>query len=56
MTHSLMSREAREIQANNKETGPLSPEQLREAYRLYAEDHGKVGAARRMNGKRLFSR
>ncbi|KAI0085225.1 hypothetical protein BDY19DRAFT_966894 [Irpex rosettiformis] len=47
---------AREIQAKRGEVGPLSPDHLREAYRLYQQETGRVGAARPLKGKRLFVR
>ena len=36
------------------ETGPLSPDHLREAYRLYQKETGRVGAARPLKSKRIF--
>ncbi|KAH7102478.1 hTAFII28-like protein conserved region-domain-containing protein [Auriculariales sp. MPI-PUGE-AT-0066] len=36
--------------------GPISPDDLREAYREYVEEHGSVGATRASRGKRLFVR
>jgi transcription initiation factor TFIID subunit 11 len=49
---------ARQVQARlgDPPDTPLSPEHLREAYRLYQEETGKVGAARVHKGKRLFVR
>ncbi|KDQ07094.1 hypothetical protein BOTBODRAFT_120509 [Botryobasidium botryosum FD-172 SS1] len=47
---------ARKVQAKAGESGPLAPEHLREAYRLYQEEAGRVGAARPMKGKRIFMR
>ncbi|KAF8337598.1 TAFII28-domain-containing protein [Cantharellus anzutake] len=47
---------AREVQAVRKESGPLSPEHLREAYRLYTIESGHIGAASPARGKRLFVR
>ncbi|KAL0573994.1 transcription initiation factor TFIID subunit 11 [Marasmius crinis-equi] len=47
---------ARAVQARRGETGPLSPDHLREAYRLYQEETGKVGAARPVRAKKLFVR
>ncbi|KAK7469329.1 transcription initiation factor TFIID subunit 11 [Stygiomarasmius scandens] len=47
---------ARKVQARRGETGPLSPDHLREAYRMYQEETGRVGAARPGKGKRLFVR
>ncbi|THH06238.1 hypothetical protein EW145_g4228 [Phellinidium pouzarii] len=47
---------ARRVQQSRGETGPLSPDHLREAYREYQEEAGRVGAARPVRGKKLFSR
>ncbi|KAG7446003.1 TAFII28-domain-containing protein [Guyanagaster necrorhizus] len=47
---------ARAVQARRGETGPLSPDHLREAYRLYQEETGRVGAAPPLRSKRLFVR
>lgn len=47
---------ARQVQARRGETGPLSPDHLREAYRMYQEETGRVGAARPIKSKRLFMR
>ncbi|KAF8582935.1 TAFII28-domain-containing protein [Ramaria rubella] len=49
---------ARQVQARQGDPPdtPLSPEHLREAYRLYQEETGKVGAARVNKGKKLFVR
>ncbi|TFY81008.1 hypothetical protein EWM64_g3004 [Hericium alpestre] len=47
---------AREVQERRGDTGPLSPDHLREAYRMYQQETGRVGAARPLNGKRLFNR
>ncbi|KAI1789877.1 TAFII28-domain-containing protein [Ganoderma leucocontextum] len=47
---------ARQVQARRGETGPLSPDHLREAYRMYQEETGRVGAARPLRSKRLFVR
>ena len=47
---------AREVQARRDESGPLSPDHLREAYRMYQEETGRVGAARPVRSKRLFVR
>jgi transcription initiation factor TFIID subunit 11 len=49
---------ARQVQARLGEPPdtPLSPEHIREAYRLYQEETGKVGAARVHKGRRLFVR
>ena len=47
---------ARKVQQRRGESGPLSPDHLREAYREYQEETGRVGAARPMKGKKLFVR
>ncbi|CAL1702693.1 unnamed protein product [Somion occarium] len=47
---------AREVQARKGETGPLSPDHLREAYRVYQQETGRVGAARPLKGKKIFVR
>ena len=47
---------ARAVQARRGEKGPLSPDHLREAYRLYQQETGRVGASRPLRGKRLFTR
>ncbi|KAJ6590048.1 TAFII28-domain-containing protein [Mycena vulgaris] len=47
---------ARAIQERRGETGPLSPDHLREAYRMYQEETGRVGAARPLKSKKLFVR
>ncbi|TDL20476.1 TAFII28-domain-containing protein [Rickenella mellea] len=47
---------AREVQQRRGETGPLSPDHLREAYRAYQEETGRVGSARPLRGKKLFVR
>ena len=47
---------ARQVQARRGDTGPLSPDHLREAYRMYQEETGRVGAARPLRSKRLFVR
>ena len=47
---------ARAVQERRGDTGPLSPDHLREAYRMYQEETGRVGAARPLRGKRLFTR
>lgn len=47
---------ARKIQARKGQTGPLSPDDLREAYREYQKEAGRVGAARPLRGKKLFVR
>ena len=47
---------ARMVQARRGDTGPLSPDHLREAYRMYQSETGRVGAARPLRSKRLFVR
>ncbi|EIW77916.1 TAFII28-domain-containing protein [Coniophora puteana RWD-64-598 SS2] len=47
---------AREVQTRRNETGPLTPDHLREAYRMYQEETGRVGSARAGRGRRLFVR
>ncbi|KDQ57897.1 hypothetical protein JAAARDRAFT_129754 [Jaapia argillacea MUCL 33604] len=47
---------ARAAQARRGETGPLSPDHLREAYRKYQAETGRVGAARPLRSKRMFVR
>ncbi|KAJ7581392.1 TAFII28-domain-containing protein [Mycena floridula] len=47
---------ARAVQARRRETGPLSPDHLREAYRMYQEETGHIGSARPLRGKKLFVR
>lgn len=47
---------ARAVQARRGESGPLSPDHLREAYRAYQEETGRVGAARPLRAKKLFVR
>ncbi|KAH8827279.1 TAFII28-domain-containing protein [Flagelloscypha sp. PMI_526] len=47
---------ARAVQARRGETGPLSPDHLREAYRAYETETGRVGSARPLRGKKLFVR
>ena len=47
---------ARQVQSNRNESGPLTPDHLREAYRMYQEETGRVGSARPVRGKRLFVR
>ncbi|KZV98921.1 TAFII28-domain-containing protein [Exidia glandulosa HHB12029] len=47
---------ARFVQQQRREVGPLSPDHLREAYCLYQEETGRVGAARPLRGKRVFMR
>lgn len=51
-----MVEKARAVQARRGDTGPLSPDHLREAYRMYQEETGRVGAARPLRSKRLFLR
>ncbi|KAJ7725625.1 TAFII28-domain-containing protein [Mycena maculata] len=45
---------ARAVQARRGDTGPLSPDHLREAYRMYQDETGRVGAARPLRSKKLF--
>lgn len=52
-THSPTAREIQEIQG---ETGPLTPDHLRKAYRWYVDEYGWVGPARPLKGKKLFVR
>ncbi|KAF8151752.1 hTAFII28-like protein conserved region-domain-containing protein [Crassisporium funariophilum] len=47
---------ARAVQTRRGESGPLSPDHLREAYRAYAQETGHVGAARPLRSKKLFVR
>ncbi|KAH9475207.1 Transcription initiation factor TFIID subunit 11 [Psilocybe cubensis] len=47
---------ARAVQTRRGDTGPLSPDHLREAYRAYQEETGHVGAARPIRAKKLFVR
>ncbi|KAI0065197.1 TAFII28-domain-containing protein [Artomyces pyxidatus] len=47
---------ARAVQARRGETGPLAPDHLREAYRAYQLETGRVGAARPVRAKKLFTR
>ncbi|PCH34653.1 TAFII28-domain-containing protein [Wolfiporia cocos MD-104 SS10] len=47
---------ARAVQERRGEQGPLSPDHLREAYRMYQQETGRVGAARPLRSKRLFVR
>ncbi|KAG5644798.1 hypothetical protein DXG03_007620 [Asterophora parasitica] len=51
-----MVEKARAVQTRRGETGPLSPDHLREAYRIYQAETGRVGAARPVRSKRLFVR
>lgn len=47
---------ARKVQQERGESGPLSPDHLRQAYLEYQEETGRVGAARPHRGKKLFVR
>ncbi|KIL63699.1 hypothetical protein M378DRAFT_79232 [Amanita muscaria Koide BX008] len=47
---------ARAVQERRGERGPLSPDHLREAYRIYQLETGRVGAARPLRAKKLFVR
>jgi transcription initiation factor TFIID subunit 11 len=47
---------ARQVQARRGDNGPLSPDHLREAYRMYQQEAGNVGAAKPVRGKKLFVR
>ena len=47
---------ARGAQESWGQTGSLSPDHLREAYRLYKTETGNVGSAKSLRGKRLFRR
>lgn len=47
---------ARAVQQRRGETGPLSPDHLREAYRIYQQETGRVGAARPLRSKKIFVR
>ena len=47
---------ARAVQTRRGETGPLSPDHLREAYVIYQHEFGRVGAARPLRSKKLFVR
>ncbi|KAF9524242.1 hTAFII28-like protein conserved region-domain-containing protein [Crepidotus variabilis] len=51
-----MVEKARAVQARRGEVGPLSPDHLREAYRAYQGESGRVGAARPLRSKKLFVR
>ncbi|KAF7374783.1 F-box domain-containing protein [Mycena sanguinolenta] len=46
---------ARAVQARRGETGPLAPDHLREAYRMYQEETGHIGAARPLKSKKIVS-
>ncbi|KAF4583915.1 hypothetical protein EYR40_002413 [Pleurotus pulmonarius] len=45
---------ARAVQSRRGDVGPLSPDHLREAYRIYQMETGRVGAARPLRSKKLF--
>ncbi|KAG8756196.1 hypothetical protein FRC14_003284 [Serendipita sp. 396] len=45
---------ARMVQHQRNETGALTPDHLREAYRLYKQETGNVGPAKPLRGKKLF--
>ncbi|KAJ8469344.1 hypothetical protein ONZ45_g16922 [Pleurotus djamor] len=45
---------ARAVQSRRGDAGPLSPDHLREAYRMYQTETGRVGAARPLRSKKLF--
>lgn len=47
---------ARQVQSRRNDSGPLTPDHLREAYRMYQAETGRVGSARPIRGKRLFVR
>lgn len=47
---------ARAVQTRRGETGPLSPDHLREAYVIYQHEFGRLGAARPLRSKKLFVR
>ncbi|KII84754.1 hypothetical protein PLICRDRAFT_146236 [Plicaturopsis crispa FD-325 SS-3] len=47
---------ARADQERRGDHGPLSPDNLRQAYRAYQQETGRVGAARPVRNKRLFVR
>lgn len=47
---------ARQVQLGRRESGALTPDHLREAYRMYQAETGRVGSARPVRGKRLFVR
>jgi len=55
-TGSINHPPARAVQARRGETGPLSPDHLREAYVVYQHEFGRVGAARPLRSKKLFVR
>lgn len=56
VTGSIDHPTARAVQARRGETGPLSPDHLREAYVIYRHEFGRVGAARPLRSKKLFVR
>lgn len=47
---------ARKIQARQGQSGPLTPDHLREAYRQYQMENGRIGPAKKGAGKKLFVR
>ncbi|KIM59015.1 hypothetical protein SCLCIDRAFT_126880 [Scleroderma citrinum Foug A] len=47
---------ARAVQTRRGESGPLSLDHLREAYRVYRAETGTVGSARPGSGRRSFHR
>lgn len=47
---------ARAVQERRGDKGPLSPDHLREAYRMYQVESGRVGSARPLRSKKLFVR
>ena len=47
---------ARAVQRRRGDTGPLTPDHMREAYRMYQQETGRVGAARPLKGKKVFVR
>jgi transcription initiation factor TFIID subunit 11 len=47
---------ARAVQTRRNEQGPLSPDVLRVAYRLYQDETGRVGAACPLRSRKLFVR
>lgn len=66
LNSNVLPKKAREVQAkynsrdssdvNGADTEPLSPEHIREAFRLYQFETGKIGAARVHKGRKLFVR